>query len=90
MSIKFMRRRRRDDEQRKPVNLEEAREAWRDMYHAAHDLARAAESLPADYMSDTGIQKFSMLVMGKLLAAQSQVHMVCAAGIAAPTREVPE
>ncbi len=90
MSIKFMRRRRRENEEQRKPTLEEAREAWRDMYHAAHDLARAAESLPADYMTDTGIQKFSMLVMGKLLAAQSQVHMVCAAGIATPTREVPE
>ncbi len=88
--LKRFSRRRRQEAQQKTVTLDEAREAWRDIYHAAHELVRATESLPADYMNDAGIQKFSILVMAKLLAAQSQVHMVCAAGIAAPTREVAE
>lgn len=82
--------RRRQEATRNVPTLDEARDAWHEAYHAAGDIARAAEGLPADYMNDAGIQKFSMLIMAKLLAAQSHIHMVCAAGIAAPTREVSE
>lgn len=88
MAMRFSQRRRQ--EAARTPTLDEAREAWHEAYHAAGDIARAAEELPADHMDDDGIRKFSMLIMAKLLAAQSHIHMVCAAGIAAPTREVPE
>ena len=89
MAMRFNRRRRQEATPKTPT-LDEAREAWREAYYAAGDIARATEELPAEFMEDRGIQKFSMLIMGKLLFAQSHVHMVCAAGIAAPTWEVAE
>lgn len=65
----------------KIISVADARTQWRKAYYAAAEMVKLAEALSADYMDDPGIQKFSLLVIAKLLVAQSQVHMVCAAGI---------
>ena len=69
------------DHEREPMPRDDARALWRKAFFSAIDLAKQLEALPADNMDDPGIQKFSMLIMGKLLSAQSTVHLVCAAGI---------